>query len=73
MQSLSKYNKGIKYLLCAIDLFSKYVWVISLKDKKGSSIVNAFQKKSQREENQIKYGLIKVVNFTIIILRSFLK
>ena len=31
MQSLSKYNKGIKYLLCAIDLFSKYVWVISIK------------------------------------------
>ena len=44
MQSLSKYNKGIKYLLCAIDLFSKYAWVISLKDKKGISIVNAFQK-----------------------------
>ena len=35
MQSLSKYNKGIKYLLCAIDLFSKYVWVIPIKDKKG--------------------------------------
>ena len=34
MQSLSKYNKGIKYLSCAIDLFSKYVWVIPIKDKK---------------------------------------
>ena len=44
MQPLSKYNKGIKYLLCAIDLFSKYVWVIPLKDKEGVSIVNAFQK-----------------------------
>ena len=44
MQSLSKYNKGIKYLLCAIDLFSKYEWVIPLKDRKGTSIVNAFQK-----------------------------
>ena len=32
MQSLSKYNKGIKYLLCAIDLFSKYVWVVPIKD-----------------------------------------
>ena len=44
MQSLSKYNKGSKYLLCAIDLFSKYAWVVPLKDKRGMSIVNAFQK-----------------------------
>ena len=33
MQSLSKYNTGIKYLLCVIDLFSKYAWVIPIKDK----------------------------------------
>ena len=44
MQSLSKKNKAIKYLLCAIDLFSKYAYVIPLKDKKGISIVNAFNK-----------------------------
>ena len=44
MQSLSKYNKGIKYLLCAIDFFCKYAWVVPTKDKKGTSIVNAFQK-----------------------------
>ena len=44
MQSLSKYNKGIKYLLCAIDLFSKYAWVVPLKDKRGITIVIAFQK-----------------------------
>ena len=44
MQSLSKYNKGIKYLLCAIDIFSKYAWVVPLKGKRGISIVNAFQK-----------------------------
>ena len=44
MQSLSKYNKGIKYLLCAIDLFSKYAWVVPLRDKIVVSIVNAFQK-----------------------------
>ena len=44
MQSLSKYNKGIKYLLCAIDLFIKYAWVVSIKDKKGTSILNAFKK-----------------------------
>ena len=44
MQSLSKYNKGNKYLLCAIDLFSKYAWVVPIKDKKRTSIVNAFKK-----------------------------
>ena len=44
MQSLSNCNKGIKYLLCAIDLFSKYAWVVPIKDKKGTSIVNAFKK-----------------------------
>ena len=43
-QSLSKYNRGIKYLLCAIDLFSKYAWVVPIKDKKGTSIVNVFKK-----------------------------
>ena len=44
MQSLSRKNKGIKYLLCAIDLYSKYALVIPLKDEKGISIVNAFNK-----------------------------
>ena len=44
MQPLSKYNKGNKYLLCAIDLFSKYAWVIPIKDTKGTSKVNVFQK-----------------------------
>ena len=44
MQSLSKYNRGIKYLLCAIDLVSKYAWVAPLKEKRGISIFNAFQK-----------------------------
>ena len=44
IQSLSKYNKGTKYLLCSIDLFSKYAWLNPLKDKKGTSISNGFQK-----------------------------
>ena len=56
MQSLSRKNKGIKYLLCAIDLFSKYAFFIPLKDKKGISIVNAFNKiikQSNRKPNKI--------------------
>ena len=60
MQLISKgtkeRNKRIIYLLCVIDLFSKYVWVVPLKDKKGVSIVNAFQsifKKSNRKPNKI--------------------
>ena len=56
MQSLSRKNIGIKYLLRAIDLFSKYVFVIPLKDKKGISIVNAFNKiikQSNRKPNKI--------------------
>ena len=44
IQSLSKYNKGIKYLLCAVYLFSKCAWVIPIKHKKGTSIVNAIKK-----------------------------
>ena len=56
MQSLSRKTKGIKYLLCAIDLYSKYAFVIPLKDKKGISIVNAFNKiikESKRKPNKI--------------------
>ena len=56
MQLISKYNNGIRYLLCTIDLSSKYAGVASLKDKKGVSIVNAFQKNldsSKRRPNKI--------------------
>ena len=44
MQLISKFNKGFRFLLCVIDIFSKYAWVVPLKDKKGISIANAFQK-----------------------------
>ena len=55
MQSLSKYNKGIRYLLCAIDFFSKYAWVVPLKDKRVITIINAFQKiiSNGRKRNKI--------------------
>ena len=56
MQLWSKFNKGIRFLLCIIDIYSKYAWVVPLKDKKGISIVNAFQKilkESDRKPNKI--------------------
>ena len=56
MQLISKFNKGFRFLLCVIDIYSKYVWVVPLKDKKGVSIVNAFQsilKKSNKKPNTI--------------------
>ena len=56
MQSLRKYNKGIKYLLCVSDLRSKYAWAVPWKDKRGISVVNAFQKildSSNRKPNKI--------------------
>ena len=57
MHLLSKFNKRFRFLLCVIDIFSKYPWVIPLKDKKGISIVNAFQKildDSKRSEAEDK-------------------
>ena len=56
MQLISRYNKGIRFLLCVIDIFSKYAWVVPLKNKKGVSIVAAFQsilKQSNRKPNKI--------------------
>ena len=56
MQLMSKYSKGIRFLLCFIDLFRKYVWVVPLKDKRGISIVNSFQNildNSKRKPNKI--------------------
>ena len=44
MQLISEFNKGICPLLCVIDIYSEYTWVISLNDKKGITITNAFQK-----------------------------
>ena len=58
MQLISKFNKGFRFLLCVIDIFSKYAWVVPLKDKKGASTVIAFEKnlKILIIENQTRYG-----------------
>ena len=56
MQITSKFNKGFRFLLCVIDILIKYAWVIPSKDKKGLTIINAFQKilkESNRKPNKI--------------------
>ena len=56
MGLLSSKNKNIKYLLCVIDVFTKYAWVKPFKDKKGKSVVNAFIKivnESNRKTNKL--------------------
>ena len=57
MQLVSKFNKGLTFLLCVIDIFTNYAWVIPLKDKKGITITNVFQKildESNRKPNKIR-------------------
>ena len=56
MQMISKFNKGFRVSLCVIDIYSKYTWVIPLKDKKGITITIAFQKmfdESNRKPNKM--------------------
>ena len=63
MQLISKFNKGIQFLLHVIYIYSKYVLVASLKDKKG---INAFKKTFMNLfANQTKYGWMKELEFTI--------
>ena len=66
MEFISKFNKGFRFLLHAIDIYSKYALVVPLKDKKGITITIAFQKtldKSNRKPNKI--WVVKAENFTI--------
>ena len=56
MQLISRFNKGFRFLLCTIDICSKYAWVVPLKDKKGITITNACQEildESNRKQNKI--------------------
>ena len=49
MQAFSKYNKGLKYLLTIIDMFSKYGWIVPLKQKTGISVASALLKVKERK------------------------
>ena len=66
MQLISKFIKITRFLLCVTNIYSKYTWVINLKDEKGITITNTFQKYLKNLfANQTKYGSIKVANFII--------
>ena len=70
MELISKSNKGFRFLLCVIDVFKKYAWVISLSDKKALQLLMLFRKCQQNLiENPTKYGFIKQVNFTKVLLK----
>ena len=73
MQSLSKYNKKINYLLRAIDLFSKYVWVVPLNNKRGISIVNVFQKIISKGRKLNKIWVDQGSEFYNELFKRFLK
>ena len=73
MEPLRKYNKGIKYLLCAIDLPSKFAWVVPLKDKRGISIVNAFRKIVSRGLKPNKIWVEQDGEFYNKLFKRFLK
>ena len=60
MQLISKFDKGLRFLLCVIDIFRKYAWVVPLKEKKVLQLLMLFRKCSETLiENQTKYELIK--------------
>ena len=73
MQSLNKYNKGNKYLLCAIDIFCKYAWVVPIKDKNGTSIVHAFKKIISKERKPNKIWAEQGREFCNNLFKGFLK
>ena len=73
MQSLGKYSKGNNYLLFPIDIFSKYAWVVPLKNKKENSIVNAFQKLISKGRKPNKIWIDQGTEFYNNSFKDFLK
>ena len=70
VQLISKFNKGFRFLLCVIDIFSKYAWIIPLKDKKGTTIKRMLDE-SNRKPN--KLWVNKGREFYNISMRSWLE
>ena len=66
MTSLPSKNKNVKYLLCILDVFTKYVWVKPLKNKKDKIVINAFIEIVNESNRDINYGFIKEADFIIV-------
>ena len=65
MQSFSKFNRGVRYLLTVFDAFSKYGWMLPLKGKTGKSVADAFKEIFKNQsENKKSFGQTKVESFT---------
>ena len=73
MQSQSKYNKGVKYLLCAIEIFRKYAWFVPLKDKRGITIVNTFREIVSKRGKPNKIWVDQGVEFYNNLFKSFFR
>ena len=69
----SKYNKGIKYLLCVIDLLSKFTWIVTLQGKRGITIINAFQKIISKRWRPDKIWVDQSGEFCNKLFKRFLK
>ena len=70
MKAFKDYNDGYTFLLLVIDIFSKYGWVIPLKNKKGETVAEALKNYILRKGNPKSYGLIKEQNFIIRMLKN---
>ena len=71
MQLIKKFNKGFRFLLCVIDIYTKFTWVIPLKDEKGIAITHPFQKMLD-ESKQNKIWIDKGSKFYNRSMKSFL-
>ena len=73
ISSLARFNKGYKYLLTCIDVFSKFAWVVPLKNKTGESLVNGFQSTLDLGRTPGKVQTDKGTEFLNRNFQSFLK
>ena len=66
MQLIGKHSKGVRFVKCVIDIYSKYAWNFPFRDKKGITITKAFKiflDESGHKPNK-KYGWIREMTFT---------